>query len=57
MFTKKCRILSKEIKLKLPPCSSQQPALCEPIKREHKELKDLLEFNPFDFPVSINKFG
>jgi hypothetical protein len=57
MFTKKCRILSKEIKLKLPPCSSQQPALCEPIKREHKELKDLLEFNPFDFPVSINKSG
>jgi hypothetical protein len=48
-----CRIISKKIKVWLPPVSNQPLALPELPKREHRDLKDLLESDPYALSVSI----
>jgi hypothetical protein len=48
-----CRIISEKIKVWLPPVSNQPLALPELHKREHRDLKDLLESDPYALSVSI----
>jgi hypothetical protein len=49
---KSCRIVSEKIIVWLPPISNQPIELSEMPKREHRDLKDLLESDPFALSVS-----
>jgi hypothetical protein len=48
-----CRITSEKIAVWLPPVSDQPLALPELPKREHRDLKDLLESDPYALSVSL----
>jgi hypothetical protein len=50
---KSCRIVSEKITIWLPPISNQPIELSEMPKREHRDLKDLLESDPFALSLSV----
>jgi hypothetical protein len=39
------------MKIQLPPCFDEEIVPYEPPERQHKNLKDLLEYDPFTFLV------
>jgi hypothetical protein len=43
----------EEMKIQLPPCFDEEIVMYEPPETQHKNLKDLLEYDPFTFPVNI----
>jgi hypothetical protein len=48
------RISSEHIKTSVPPSFDEEIIPHEPPVREHKTLKELLEYDPFSLPVSIH---
>jgi hypothetical protein len=45
------RIIAGQITSQLPPLSNEEIIPCEPFKREHKQLNELLDSNPYDLPI------
>jgi hypothetical protein len=39
------------MKIQLPPCFDEEIVPYEPPERQHKNLKDLLEYDPFTFLI------
>jgi hypothetical protein len=45
------RNIAEQITSQLPPLSNEEIIPCEPLKREHKQLNELLDSNPYDLLV------
>jgi hypothetical protein len=47
------RIQSENITHELPQLEEQQIVPYEPLQRQHRDLKDLMDLNPYLLPVTI----
>jgi hypothetical protein len=47
------RIRSENITQELPQLEEQQIVPYEPLQRQHRDLKDLMDLNPYLLPVTI----